>query len=147
MFIGWTDSPAASSDTFAWSTNCGRRDVSMAIVTAPELGCSAQDHLIFNILAAFAEFEREMIGARIADARFRLKAKGRRVAGAVPYGYDSDPRTKQLTVNVEEAEAVKWMFEVAASGMRPTSIAEGANSRGWRTKIMVARQTGRRRAR
>ena len=86
-----------------------------------------------------------MIGARIADARSRLKAKGRRVAGAVPYGYDADPKTKQLTVNAGEAEAVKWMFEVAASGMLPTAIAESANSRGWRRKIMVARQTARRR--
>jgi hypothetical protein len=87
----------------------------------------------------------EMIGARIADARSRLKSKGRRIGGAVPYGYDADPRTKQLIVNAREAEAVRWMFEVAASGMRPTAIAESANSRGWRTKIMVARQTEKRR--
>jgi site-specific DNA recombinase len=37
------------------------------------------------------------------------------------------------------------MFEVAASGLRPTAIAESANSRGWRTKIMVARHTAKQR--
>jgi len=36
------------------------------------------------------------------------------------------------------------MFQVAAAGMRPTAIAESANSRGWRTKIMLARQTAKR---
>jgi len=40
------------------------------------------------------DVEDQVIGARIADARSRLKAMGRRVAGAVPYGYDADPKTK-----------------------------------------------------
>jgi len=117
--------------------------VSLFIVTAPELGSTAHDHLIFNILASFAEFEREMIASRIADARARLKAKGRRVAGAVPYGYDGDPRTKQLVVNPNEAPAVKWMFGTAAEGKRPLVIAEEANARGWLTKtgnLWTARQ-------
>ncbi len=61
------------------------------------------------------------------------------------YGYDTDPRSKQLTVNAKEAEVLKYMFEMAASGMRPTAIAESANIRSWRTKITVARQTEKRR--
>ena len=117
--------------------------VSLFIVTAPELGSTAHDHLIFNILASFAEFEREMIASRIADARAALKAKGRRVAGAVPYGYDGDPRTKQLVVNPKEALAVRWMFGAAAEGKLPLVIAKEANARGWLTKaggLWTARQ-------
>ena len=60
-----------------------------------------------------------MIASRIADARARLKAKGRRVAGAVPYGYDGDHRTKQFAVNPNEAPAVRWMFGAAAEGRLP----------------------------
>ena len=52
---------------------CG---VGLVIVTAPELGNSAQDGFMLNILAAFAEFEREMIATRIAESRVRLKARG-----------------------------------------------------------------------
>jgi site-specific DNA recombinase len=35
-------------------------DVALVVVTAPELGYSAQDSFMLNILASFAEFEREM---------------------------------------------------------------------------------------
>ena len=44
-----------------------RLEVGLVIVTAPELGLSAQDNFMLNIMASFAEFEREMIAARIAD--------------------------------------------------------------------------------
>jgi DNA invertase Pin-like site-specific DNA recombinase len=66
---------------------CG---VGLVIVTAPELGNSPQDSFMLNILAAFVAFEREMIASRIAESRVRLKARGRRIAGAVPFGYDAD---------------------------------------------------------
>jgi DNA invertase Pin-like site-specific DNA recombinase len=51
-----------------------RHDARLVIVTAPELGCAAQDNLVFNILASFAQFEREMIASRIAETRAQLKA-------------------------------------------------------------------------
>ncbi|MCC6392599.1 MAG: recombinase family protein [Bryobacterales bacterium] len=115
----------------------------LVIVTAPELGCGAQDNLVLNILASFAEFEREMIASRIAEARVALKARGRRIAGAVPYGYDADPGTKQLVPNESESAVVKWMFEEAAAGKLPAEIAQAANERGWRTKITAGRRNGK----
>ena len=115
------------------------------IVTAPELGCAAQDNLVFNILASFAQFEREMIASRIAETRAQLKARGRRIAGAVPYGYDADPQTKQLVINKNESGLVKWMFDVAAGGQLPAAIADAANRRGARTKMTVGRRTANQR--
>lgn len=38
-----------------------RLRVNLVIVTAPELGNAVQDHFLLNIMASFAEFEREMI--------------------------------------------------------------------------------------
>jgi len=122
-----------------------RHDVRLVIVTAPELGCAAQDNLVFNILASFAQFEREMIASRIADARAQLKARGRRIAGAVPYGYDADPQTKQLVINQSESKTVKWMFDAAAGGQLPAAIADAANRRGGRTKMTVRRRTANQR--
>jgi site-specific DNA recombinase len=46
-----------------------RLEVGLVIVTAPELGVSAQDNFMLNILASFSEFEREIIAAPIADSR------------------------------------------------------------------------------
>ena len=119
--------------------------VGLVIVTAPELGYSAQDSFMLNILASFAEFERQMISGRIAESRARLKARGMRIAGAVPFGYDAYPRTKQLVPNIGESAAVKWMFEQAAAGQTPAEIADGANVNGWRTKEHTGRRTGTKR--
>ncbi len=74
-------------------------EVGLVVVTAPELGQSAQDNLMLNILASFAEFERELIAARVADTRARLKLRHLRFAGGVPFGYDADRRSKQLVPN------------------------------------------------
>lgn len=120
---------------------CG---VGLVIVTAPELGHTAQDSFMLNILASFAEFEREIIATRIAESRARLKARGLRIGGAVPFGYTADPRSKQLVPSGSEAGVVKWMFEEAAGGRTPAEIADTANARGWRTKEIVARRTGKR---
>jgi site-specific DNA recombinase len=107
-------------------------------VTAPEIGSTATDSLLLNLLSIFAEFEREMIAKRIADARAALKRQGRRVTGALPLDYDADPLTKQLVVNPKEIKQVRAMFEMAAEGMPPSEIARLANGKKWRTKTRIA---------
>lgn len=109
-------------------------NVKLDVVTAPELGAMAFDSFMLNMLASFAEFERDLTASRIAESRAHLKSHGRRVAGAVPYGYSADPRTKQLIVCDGEAQRVKQLFAWAASGLTPSRIAGDANGRGWTTK-------------
>jgi site-specific DNA recombinase len=110
-------------------------DVGLVVVTAPELGHSAQDNFMLNIMASFAEFEREMITTRIADSRAMLKERQLRFAGAIPFGYDSDRRTKQFVRNPSEADIVQWIFAEAAAGKRPAEIATNANERRFPTKV------------
>ncbi len=107
--------------------------VKLDIVAAPELGDAALDNLMLSILASFAEFERDMVATRIAEARAHLKSKGMRVAGAVPFGYAADPHTKQLVVCEKEADVVVRMFKWAEDGVAPASIAKLANALGWET--------------
>jgi site-specific DNA recombinase len=111
-----------------------RTRVGLTVVTAPQLGVAALDTMVLNILASFAEFERDMTASRIAEARAYLKANGRRVAGVVPFGYAADLRTKQLVVVPEEAEIVKRMFELASAKITPSRIAATGDLLGWRTK-------------
>jgi hypothetical protein len=75
-----------------------------------------------------------MTASRIAEARAYLKAKGRRIAGAVPFGCAADPRTKQLVVVPEEGGMVSRMFQWAAAKVSPKGIANYANALGWRTR-------------
>lgn len=117
--------------------------VELLIVTAPELASSASDRLVLNLMGVFAEFERDMVCSRLADTRESLRRHGRRLAGKLPYGYDTDPTSKQLIVNRLEAEHVRWFFKMAADGTLPIEIAAIANQRGWKTKVTVAKRSGR----
>src|SRR5438477_612229 len=104
------------------SGQCLRRGV------APDAGSVRHLH------PPVGEFERELIAARFADSRRRLKARHLRFAGGIPFGYDSDRRTKQLVPNTGEAAVIRWMFSEAARGKKPSEIAGAAKSQGYRTK-------------
>lgn len=108
------------------------REVPLTIVAQPELGITAGDAFILNLMASFAEFEQELIRSRLAEARAAHKRRGRRVAGVVPYGYQADPITRQLIVVEREARCVRSMFQLAAKGKTPREIAEIANQQDWR---------------
>jgi len=112
-------------------------NVTLAIVTAQGLGEAALDKFMLSILASFAEFERDLAASRIAEARAHLKAHGRRIAGAVPFGYEADRHTKQLIVCDEEAQAVVRMFRWAESGVTPLVIAGYANALRWITEAGI----------
>lgn len=58
-----------------------KHGVRLFIVAMPELAASAHDTFTLNMLAAFAEFERDMIADRIRDVRAGLIARGQRIAG------------------------------------------------------------------
>jgi site-specific DNA recombinase len=94
---------------------------------------AALDKLMLNVLASFGEFERDVAASRIAEGRAHLKAHGRRIAGAVPFGYEADRHTKQLIVCDEEAQAVVRMFHWAEEGVTPSVIATYANALRWVT--------------
>jgi hypothetical protein len=92
----------------------------------------SHNRLLRHVLAAFAEFEREMIASRLAETRAYLKKKYRRLAGKVPFGYDADPVTKQLVMNQSEAQRVRAIFRRAANGQTPSKIAKRIAHLGWR---------------
>lgn len=120
-----------------------QQGIAISIVTTPELGTSASDGLLLNLFSVFAEFERDLIRERLSETRTALKNRGRRVAGAIPFGYTTDPVSKQLLPDRREARRVKAMFERAAKGETPRQIAAHANRRGWRTKSIRSRVTGK----
>jgi site-specific DNA recombinase len=66
--------------------------------------------LTLNLLATFAEFEREMISARTKDKIAASRRRGRWTGGRVPLGYDL--KDGRLVVNEAEAVAVREIFDV-----------------------------------
>jgi site-specific DNA recombinase len=120
-----------------------RAGVELQIVHQPKSASRPHNRLIRHVLATFAEFEREMIAARIAESRAYLKKHGRRLAGPPPFGYDADPITKQLVPNRREARRVRLIFQRAARGQMPAQIAARINHLKWRTKQRLARRSSR----
>jgi site-specific DNA recombinase len=117
--------------------------VELRLVHQPDLDSAPNNRLLRHMLAAFAEFEREMIASRVAETRSYLKKHGRRLAGKVPYGYDADPATKQLVENRSEARRVRAIFRRAADGQTPSEIAQRIDHLGWRTKEWTSGPTGK----
>ena len=117
--------------------------VEVRFVHQPELAFGAGGRFLRHVLAAFAEFERDMIAERIAESRAHLKQRGRRLAGKVPYGYDADPNTKQLVPNAVEAQRVAAIFGRAARGELPKQIAQDINDLGWPTKVYHSKRSGK----
>jgi site-specific DNA recombinase len=116
--------------------------VELRLVNQPQLTTGPEGRFLRHMLAAFAEFERDMIATRIAESRAYLKKHGRRLAGPPPFGYDADPVTKQLVPNKAEARRVRAMFKRAAAGQTPSQIAGRVNHLGWRTKAWTSRRSG-----
>lgn len=119
------------------------RHVPLTIVSQPDLSVGAQQTLMLNLMALFAEFEQEMTRERLAETRAAMKRHGLRVAGIVPYGYTADPITRQLQPDPREARRVRAIFRMAAERKSPREIATIINRRGWRTKERVSKSGNR----
>jgi len=119
-----------------------RAGVQLQFVHQPNLTSGPQDRFLKHVLAAFAEFERDMITTRIAESRAYLKKQGRRLAGPAPFGYDAHEQTKRLVPNGTEARRVRAIFKRAANGQTPAEIASRINHLGWRTKQWTAKRSG-----
>jgi len=130
------------ADTVRLFDEFERAGVEVLLAFQPELCSAPESRLLRHILASFAQFEREIIAARIAETRAYLKKHGRRLAGPAPYGYDADPFTKQLVPNRVEARRVRAIFRRAAKGQTPSEIARRIDHLGWRTKQWVSKRSG-----
>jgi len=69
--------------------------------------------LLFHVLGAFAEFEREIIQERMMAGIAKSRALGR-IIGRVPLGYKV--LNKTVSIDPEKAPLIKGIFEAYASG-------------------------------
>ena len=100
--------------------------------------------LMISMLAAIAEFERNIIAERITDNMYELAKEGRWLGGGCPLGYYSKKEAFQVggrktTVNhlepVEtEQKAVIRLYEVFACTLNYKKTAETLNDEGHKTK-------------
>jgi site-specific DNA recombinase len=89
-----------------------------------------------NMLEAFtlcvAEMERENINKRTSSGRKAKAAQGGYSGGKAPMGYKVE--NKQLVINPEEAEVVKFIFERKFDGKTMLSTVDALNEAGYKTR-------------
>ena len=87
----------------------GESGVAVVSVTQSIDTSTPAGRLMLNILASFAEFEREQISERITDKMAASRRRGMWQGGPGVYGYDVV--NKKLVVNETEAALVREIFE------------------------------------
>jgi site-specific DNA recombinase len=122
------------------------RSVSFVSVTQAFNTTNSMGRLTLNVLLSFAQFEREVTGERIRDKIAQSKAKGMWMGGSLPVGYDTptDPLTRALVINPEQAERVKAMFDRYLALGSVHALKQELDAAGEVTRIHVARSGGTR---
>jgi DNA invertase Pin-like site-specific DNA recombinase len=85
--------------------------------------------LVFTILSAVAEAERDRIRERIADVKKDQKQRGRYLGGKVPFGFMVGPQGELVEVP-EQQEAILEMTRLKSQGMPLRAIAEAMRTKG-----------------
>ena len=96
---------------------------------------------VFQVLGLTAEWERDNITERTKTGRLQRMKEGYWASGRAPFGYDYNKVTKHLVINESEAEIIRKIYDLYASGKSLGSIADqlnkelvsprGKNSKGW----------------
>lgn len=101
--------------------------VKVLIADMPQYNGEPKDVLIRQILAAVAEENRRGIIERLLKGRQERIRKGRFPGGNLPYGYMRENR--RVLINPNEAELVRYIFDLAAQGFKGQTIADELNAR------------------
>ncbi len=88
--------------------------------------------MTINLLATFADFEREMIRERTREKMGATRKKGMWTGGRPVLGYYLED--KQLKVNEEEANQVRAIYQLYLERGSLLAVAVELNRRGWTTK-------------
>ncbi|MCL2810464.1 MAG: recombinase family protein [Clostridia bacterium] len=89
---------------------------------------TASGRMFLKIIGIFAEFERENIIERTKVGIERKVREGYSICGTPSYGYDRPKNQKIQTINEEEAEVVRSVFDMYVNqGMPITGIARQLN--------------------
>ncbi|MFF1898603.1 recombinase family protein [Streptomyces sp. NPDC058206] len=108
-------------------------DSGATLVTADGTLSPDTAKLIVHVLSAFAEYERDMIKARINASKTHLRSVGRWLGGAAPYGYRLIKRDGGtfLDIDPEAAAIVRDCAEqLTTHGASLTGLTHSLNERG-----------------
>ena len=77
---------------------------------------TASGRMVFRMLAAMNEFEREQLAERTSQAMQHMKAQGRRV-GSIPHGYRLAADGEHIEPDTREQDVLRQVAALKAEGM------------------------------
>lgn len=89
---------------------------------------------MLKIILVFAELERKMTSERVSSVMLSRATKGMWNGGKIPYGYDYNKDSKEITVNSVESSVVKRIYDMYEVCPSLLAIARELNSEGMTTR-------------
>ena len=100
---------------------------------------TSMGRMVLNVLASFAQFEREQISDRTKDKMSAARRKGKWVGGMPILGYDVAPEGGRLLVNEGEAKQVRAIFGLYLETGSTIETLREIKRRRWTQKRWVNR--------
>jgi putative DNA-invertase from lambdoid prophage Rac len=125
-----------------------RRDISLHMIDlGGDVTGNGISKLVFTILSAVAEAERERIRERILDVKADQRTRGRYLGGTVPFGWRLGEDGALIEVPEQQA-AIRRMVEMRRAGLSLRAIADAMKAEGFElshvgVKKVIAAAEGR----
>ena len=113
-----------------------KADASFVSITQSFNTTTRMGRLTLNMLLSFAQFEREVTGARIRDKIAASKRRGIWMGRNVPVGYLVSDR--KLVINEPQAEVVRSIFERYLKVGAVVELVDVLVRDGYRTKVKIS---------
>lgn len=133
----------STRDTLTISEELLRKDADLVSMSEKIDTTSAAGKMVFRLLAVLAEFERDQISDRTRFALAHKRAKGEKLGGDIPYGYNVEGG--QLRPVAEEQKALDLIRSLRGAGeslrgicraLEAKGIARRRGSRTWHPQIV-----------
>jgi DNA invertase Pin-like site-specific DNA recombinase len=130
------------SDALSLATMLKKKRKHLACVSEKIDTSTASGKLFLNMLAAMAQWERDVIAERTTAALAEVARQGRARSRFTPFGYHTDSggttmargNSGKLVKDAEEQKTLRRMLALDAKGLVPQAIADKLNDAGRRTR-------------
>lgn len=119
-------------DSAIYKSRLKKNHVSVASVLE-RIDDSPESIIMESMLEGMAEYYSKNLSREVMKGMMENALQGKHTGGNPPLGFDLD-ENNHLTINEQEAEAVRAIFEMYAEGQGYSAILTYLNSKGYRTK-------------
>ncbi len=116
-----------------------KHNVALVSVTESINTQTPHGRMMVNVLLSFAQYERELAGERTRHKIHSSRRRGRWTGGTPILGYDTAPEGGRLTVNGDESDQVRSIFELYVDLGSLMKVVEELDHRKWRKKSWTTR--------